>query len=732
MKYFGKISGWVAVVFLLMAAQNAFTAEKNYADSWFPQKVVIKYPLLPGAEVRSLAFCPNMLNAGTSKGILVLSGDGWKASDRLVLNETGKIVCPDAELLAATKTGLVRHSLIPSIPEKTVQTLFSGQVSAFEATQDGYLVGTPNGLYLIRDGREQHIDAIGQKQVTALAIAPNNTVWIGFTDGLSSWDGKEAIFFPNKDPVRDIAIDEKGIVYAATKKGILRYDGQAWTLIDGKHGGLPYEDVLSVAVKNGILWAGTSMGAARCDGREWQYFQGPQYLSDDRVTAVAIGPDNTAWLGTKAGVTSVMYSAMTLEEKAAFMEKLTRDRHLRYGLVSDSHLSKSGDLSTNTTFTNDNDGLWTAMYIAGECYRFAATKDPQAKKFAAESLDALMFLQTVTGMPGFVARSIARPGEPVDEVRGDHPIQWDNWTPDKQWRWKGDTSSDEIDGHYYGYSVYYDFCADESEKPAIREKVRLITDYIIEHDFYLMDVDGKRTTYGLWNFYRPWYRRFLPNRGLNSLEMLSFLKTAYHITGDEKYQRTYLDLAIKHDYAKFVVNQKLQIPGFVNHSDDELAILVYYPLLKYETDPQLLETYRKSITRSWKIEQPEKNPLFNFIYGAVMPPGTDFDLAGSIWTLERIPLDLVRWDHHNSRRADIKIKKFKGRFHERESTIPLPPDERTIMKWNGNPYQLDTGVGWQPAELLDNPGAPKTGASEEAGTFWLLPYWMGRYYGFIQ
>ena len=56
------------------------------------------------------------------------------------------------------------------------------------------------------------------------------------------------------------------------------------------------------------------------------------------------------------------------------------------------------------------------------------------------------------------------------------------------------------------------------------------------------------------------------------------------------------------------------------------------------------------------------------------------------------------------------------RFDKPQSKTALPPDERSVMKWNGNPYALDTGSG---------------GNREEAGTYWLLPYWMGRYYGFI-
>jgi hypothetical protein len=476
--------------------------------------------------------------------------------------------------------------------------------------------------------------------------------------------------------------------------------------------GLPYQDVLAAAEAHGVLWVGSSLGAARWDGSEWQYLQGRQYLLDDRVVDLEAAPDGGAWLATPAGVTRVEYRMMTLSDKAGHFEAATRARHVRYGLVADSDLLVPGDLSSNVTATSDNDGLWTAMYIAAECYRYAATGDPEAKRFARSSLEALMFLEEVTEIPGFMARSFARPDEP--HCRG----EWDHLTADGQWRWKGDTSSDEVVGHYYAYSIYYDLCAEEGEKEEIRARVRRITDYIISHDYFLVDTDGLPTTWGRWNFFRPWYLRYkVWARGLNSLEILSHLKAAYHITGEEKYEAAYRELALGRDYARFTVRQKINIPGVVNHSDDELAFLSYYPLLKYEDDPELLQCYRASMERAWRIEQPEKNPLFNFIYAAVMPEGTDFDLEGAVFTLKRISLDLVKWDHHNSQRADIERKLARGRFQEVESVVPLPPDERSVMKWNGNPYALDTGQG---------------GRSEEAGTFWLLPFWMGRYYGFIE
>ena len=75
------------------------------------------------------------------------------------------------------------------------------------------------------------------------------------------------------------------------------------------------------------------------------------------------------------------------------------------------------------------------------------------------------------------------------------------------------------------------------------------------------------------------------------------------------------------------------VPGHVNHSDDELAFLSFYPLLRYETDPALVRVYRDGLERSWLIERPERNPLWNVIYAAGTGAFPKADVGGSLMLL---------------------------------------------------------------------------------------------------
>ena len=104
-----------------------------------------------------------------------------------------------------------------------------------------------------------------------------------------------------------------------------------------------------------------------------QYFAGKRYLPDDEVRQLAADQTAGMWVRTRTGVSHIELRSMTLAEKAALFEERVQRRHDRHGLVSPSNLRVPGDVSTNQMRDDDNDGLWTSMYAAAECFRYAAT-----------------------------------------------------------------------------------------------------------------------------------------------------------------------------------------------------------------------------------------------------------------------------------------------------------------------------------------------------------------------
>jgi len=500
-----------------------------------------------------------------------------------------------------------------------------------------------------------------------------------------------------------------------TKAGIVRQLAVGGTVPFPADRLLPWNECTVLALqRTGVYWIGTTRGAIRYEPgdstRPVRYFAGRRWLQTDHVSGIGFeSGSDAAWIETSAGLSRIEFRLITLEQKAGAFEERIRARHLRHGFTASSHLQVPGDLSSNRAVSTDNDGLWTALYVAAECFRFKVTGSAEAREFARQGIRAIMRLEEITGIPGFPARSLIRKG--VDLQPGDG--EWHD-TADGLWRWKGDTSSDEIVGNYFAYAVYYDLLADDQEKYAIRAVVDRITGHIVDHNFHLVDVDGKPTLWGWWAPDEIWADP--DETGLRALHLLSHLAVARHITGNDRYRKAYEDLVAKHRYAELTRNQKINYPGHVNHSDDELAYLSYYPLLVCEKDPKLRKIYRESLERSWQVERPERNPLWNFIYAA----GTgsaEFDLDTSILGLQEIPMDLISWTMANSHRLDVPHDPLADRFRREQALVVLPADERSVMKWNGNPYSMDGGDG---------------GRSEDDGAFFLLPYWMGRYHGLIK
>jgi len=446
-----------------------------------------------------------------------------------------------------------------------------------------------------------------------------------------------------------------------------------------------------------------------------QVFASQRYLPDADV--LSLHPDNKGgmWVRTRTGVSHIELRHMTLLQKAGHYEDRIRLRHDRYGMVADSHLKVPGDLSTNVNESSDNDGLWTAMYAAGECFRYAQTKSPEALKLAKKAIEAVLYLEQITGIPGFPARSYVKKGDPRPADGTWH------WSPDGSYQWKGDTSSDEIVGHFFLFSIAWDTLDDAPLKARIAATARRIMDYILANKYNLIDVTGKPTTWGKWTleyFATPGGK---PDSPLNSAELLSFLKATHHITGDAKYDREYKKVAFELGYAK-IATQQLELREEINYSDEELAYLTFYPLFVYEKDPGLRKTYLQAADGWWHNVQREHNPLWIYIHALALPQAgrAKFDaqyFPQARWTLERFPMDLVKWTIKNSERPDIEFDSKVDRFNKKQVLTFLPPDERPVMKWNGNPFVIDGGHG---------------GRSEDDGATFLLPYWMGRHFGFLK
>ena len=573
-------------------------------------------------------------------------------------------------------------------------------------------VGTNHNL-LTFSGVWQSLSIAKGKKITSILTDTTGDLWVATNDGLlRRMNGK----WVNLDD--DLMAAGLKRSYFALENGFLNgdllfgglfsvgciaKDGNHW-LLRGSDG-LPYGPITTIRSLKNTLWLGTDRGVIKKD-KNWHYYNGKRWLADNKVNDILPIDPNTTWVATAKGISQIQQVEMTLAQKAQAFEQRIKLRHDRYGLVSGSRLKIQGDLSSSETGTDDNDGLWTAIYLAAESYRYAVTKDPEAKKCAIKAFEAMERLEAITGVSGFPARSFVSLNE--DTGKGG---EW-HLTPDKRWKWKGDTSSDEIVGHMFAYPLFYDLVAEGKMKERVKSLVQRIMDHIVDHNFQLVDLDGKATRWAVWtpdsiNYSNNWWYE----RGINSMQILAFLKAALHVTGDQKFEKAYQTLIQKHHYAENIVPQKMYGPFDINHSDDELAFLPNYILLRYANDSKLLPTYLKSTQRSWKVEQPDRIPLWNIISSVALKK--DCDLKIALEELQQIPMDLITWRMENSHRWDLPEDQLSDRFGKPQAIHPIPTPERGIAKWNSNTYLYNSG---------------NDGYGEDDGAYFLLPYWMGRYH----
>ena len=578
------------------------------------------------------------------------------------------------------------------------------------------------------------------KQFRAVLAAKSGGLWIATGMGLYLHKDAEYKLYQKESELlgpdlHDAAYARDGSLWIGGLGGVTVYKNdkriRSFTPADG----LPSVFVRCVdQAPNGNMWVGTDRGIARYDGKSWSIRHSRRWLLSDNVRDIAFDSHSTAWIATDKGVSAIKRKSMTLAEKADYFLDICLARHVREpGLVEKCSLSTPGNISTWQPRDDDNDGQYTGMYLANESFRYAVTKDPQAKANAKKAFEALRFLQTVTETPGFVARTVIPRSwtKMSDPNRKISDRQWaemaienprekrveTRWHPssDGKWLWKGDTSSDEITGHMFGYLFYYDLVADEDERQHVSRHIQNIIDYIIDGGYVLKDIDGTHTKWGVWspeklNGDPDW----APERGINSVEILSYLKLAYHVSGEIRYQNEYLKLLYEHDYAGNVRHAKTTNPTWRTHIDDELLALTYPSLLIHEDEPKLQRLYRESLNHWYAVVKADCSPFFEFIYGACS--GKTPQLQISVDYLRDASIDLIRWTVDNSRREDIKIVRIPE-WENLQSNRLLPPSERGVIRWDENPWRAVQGDG---------------GHTESDGVWWLLPYWMGRYYGYIQ
>ena len=510
---------------------------------------------------------------------------------------------------------------------------------------------------------------------------------------------------------RDL-VSVNGSLWMATDRGLAQWRGMSLMTV-GSAEGLPAEDVRCLAPGfERDLWIGTSRGAVRYVGGKFHYFGPQRWIPHARVQGIAVS-DHTVYIATDGGLGIIRYQPYTLAKKAAFYEtQLEAWGQKRLGFTHKLEWDEKG--SRLVREASDNDGGYSSDYLAAQSYRWAVTHDPVARREATNTFHALRWLESMTGIPGFPARAVWVKGEEGHKSMGGsggYPAEWHD-VAGGVFEWKGDTSSDEICGHFYSVSLFLELVAEGAEVEQARRHLSRIASHLIDHQWQLVDLDGQPTRWGRWDpeYFKTDEGRF--DRGLQALEMLSFMKTASHFTHEKKFEDAYQKL-LAMGYADYTLRQRSTFPPEdIAHFEDQLAFWCWWTLLRFETDPDLHALYRRGYERSFETVRVEQNPWYAFLHEALS--GEDREREAAVAHLREWPLDLRLWSFDNTHRGDIRTP--SGYRVYLGGTKAFSPREREPLRWDAWTMGLRGGEG---GRQVIEPGG------------WLVAYWQARYHGIL-
>ncbi len=428
---------------------------------------------------------------------------------------------------------------------------------------------------------------------------------------------------------------------------------------------------------------------------------------------------------------------------------------------------------------DDRAGLWTSLYVASQAYRLAVTGDDEARQQLVKGLNSLNVLMSIAGEDGLLSRQFVQPGfyqEKCPSEDEDYQIPSDEMDTRPWVRVSEDGSLEiyslSINGGGAGFEAHEDYTTDASyagfcfqrnadkydlagllfalgvtahvvPEPEIIGLVQSmalrIGNHLLDHDYALLDYDGKATRDG-----GTFSQAVDAPTGFNALLALSFLKTAAMISEDNflraEYENCLLQSLGKREcidqpgeepksYQTYLNQMGLKQGCSTDYEQVGVAALAYQNLIWWETDAELRAGYREAFHQQTSGEDidfrnlwQQQNVMLNMILVAMMENPDSQTLAeaeslmaDAVCMLKRFPQDYRQTRHDNSALDIACISGLYGPLAEESLSVGDRCPE--AFAWWSDPARIDS------CQEDDTKAFPPTG--------FLLPYWMGRYFGFL-
>jgi len=404
------------------------------------------------------------------------------------------------------------------------------------------------------------------------------------------------------------------------------------------------------------------------------------------------------------------------------------------------------------TFTNktpDDPGgnfrlacLGDSSFATGQCtmamaYRDAVLRTDESRALVKKMVASWRFFQRLTGVPGLIGRSYGRVDYPWED--GHHSTGFWPDNPDSRnyrgegefdgWIWVGDVSRDQASGAVLGVASAYDLSDDPLTKKTAAEFLAALADHVWSNNLDFMDKDGQLTKYG--NVDGEKLEGWPVPSGLNAAAALTWFLAAAHAAESEglddagRFRDHYQEL-LSRGYVDIIRDHMWVYDGYSTiYYNTYMAYENLFHLARLENDPVLgpqvkaafrdtlwLNTDDYSPNRRGQLEgNPVKTAWYLFATGDRDPVAL-WEALGQVIVFREAPLR----DHAVKNSDDPAIPKNPDFPTEAMRYLPsnrLPPD---MVIWHRDTFLLDGG---------EDSGEERTGCD------YLLPYWMGRYQGWI-
>ncbi|MCK5443530.1 MAG: hypothetical protein KAJ23_16715, partial [Maribacter sp.] len=183
-------------------------------------------------------------------------------------------------------------------------------------------------------------------------------------------------------------------IFVGTKDGFYAVDIYRGQVVLEKNNKLPAPQITDIRQIGNQLWFGSENGTFLQEQDRYRYFSGRRWLDQNKVIDIANDGKGDLYFLTPTGLNKVKYITQTLAEKTKKIEDDIRKYHMRFGWVNEIRYSKPGAMQSAHSEDNDNDGLWTSLYLGSQAFKYATTGEELAKRYVWESFESFERLLT--------------------------------------------------------------------------------------------------------------------------------------------------------------------------------------------------------------------------------------------------------------------------------------------------------------------------------------------------